>query len=66
MRWCLRGLAAAALVLGAAGCGENAAEVVPYTSVDQVFSEPIFRSFEKQTGTRKRLGYRTPEEVYVP
>lgn len=48
------------------GCGENAAEVVPYTSVDQVFSEPIFRSFEKQTGTRKRLGYRTPEEVYVP
>src|SRR2546428_10450818 len=44
-RWCwiLIGLAASA-------CGRGGPEVVPYASVDQVVSEPIFRDFERQTG----------------
>ena len=38
-------LALFALALGACSRG-GAREVVVYTSVDQVFSEPIFRAFE--------------------
>ncbi|MGE5403537.1 MAG: extracellular solute-binding protein [Candidatus Saccharibacteria bacterium] len=36
------------------GCGSNPVErkVVVYTSVDQVFSEPIINDFEKQTGIK--------------
>jgi iron(III) transport system substrate-binding protein len=34
---------------------------VVYTSVDQVFSEPIFRAFEKQTGIRVRAVFDTEE-----
>lgn len=36
-------------------------EVVVYTSVDQVFSEPIFRGFEAATGVRTRAVYDTEE-----
>lgn len=32
-----------------AGCGGISGDVVAYTSVDQVFSEPIFRAFEQRT-----------------
>ena len=32
-------------------------EVVIYTSVDQVFSEPIFKAFEEKTGVRVRAVY---------
>lgn len=35
----------------------NAKEVVVYTSVDQVFSEPILREFEDETGIRLRALY---------
>ncbi len=56
-----RWLGAGSLVLGAVGCGETAPEVVPYTSVDQVFSEPVFRSFEEQTSTRVRAVFDTEE-----
>jgi len=35
--------------------------VVVYTSVDQVFSQPIFRSFEEETGIRVRAVYDTEE-----
>ncbi len=31
---------------------QNSKEIIVYTSVDQVFSEPIFNEFEKQTGIR--------------
>jgi len=36
------------------GCGENESkrEVVIYTSVDQIFSEPILKDFEKKTGIK--------------
>jgi iron(III) transport system substrate-binding protein len=43
----------------AAAAGD--AEVVVYTSVDQVFSEPVFRAFEDSTGVRVRGVYDTEE-----
>jgi iron(III) transport system substrate-binding protein len=45
-----------------AGCRSAAnREVVVYTSVDQVFSEPILRAFEQATGIRIRAVYDTEE-----
>ena len=43
------------------GCGKNANEVVVYTSVDQVFSEPVLQDFEKQTGIKVRAVFDTEE-----
>jgi iron(III) transport system substrate-binding protein len=51
------------LLLVAAGClscRRKSSEVVVYTSVDQVFSEPVFRSFEK-SGTPLRAVFDTEE-----
>lgn len=39
----------------------NAREVVVYTSVDQVFSDPVFRAFEAESGLRVRAVYDTEE-----
>lgn len=36
-------------------------QVVVYTSVDQVFSEPVFQRFEEQTGIRVRAVFDTEE-----
>ncbi len=36
-------------------------EVVVYTSVDQVFSEPVLRDFEKTTGVRVKMIFDTEE-----
>jgi len=55
-RFCL--LAALALAaLSACGKKEAGREVVVYTSVDQVFSEPVLRGFERETGIRVRPVY---------
>jgi iron(III) transport system substrate-binding protein len=43
------------------GCRRGTGEVVVYTSVDQVFSEPVFRAFEAGTGVRVRAVYDTEE-----
>jgi len=44
------------------GCeGNRHPEVVAYTSVDQVFSEPLFRAFEQASGIRVRAVYDTEE-----
>ncbi len=44
------------------GCGQKGAnEVVVYVSEDQVFSEPILRDFEAETGIRVRAVYDTEE-----
>jgi iron(III) transport system substrate-binding protein len=43
------------------GCESKGAEIVVYTSVDQVFSEPVFRAFEKETGIRTRAVFDTEE-----
>lgn len=45
-----------------AGCGRKAAnEVVVYVSEDQVFSEPILRDFERDTGIKVKAVYDTEE-----
>ncbi len=43
------------------GAPSAATEVVAYTSVDQVFSEPVFRAFEEETGIKVRAVYDTEE-----
>lgn len=56
--------AACALVAQASGCdscGTSGPEVVVYTSVDQVFSEPVFRAFEESSGISVRAVYDTEE-----
>jgi hypothetical protein len=47
--------------VGLSGCKSRKREVVVYTSVDQVFSEPIFKSFEHDTGTTVRAVFDTEE-----
>ena len=42
-------------------CSSNSNEVVIYTSVDQVFSEPILKDFEKETGIKVRAVFDTEE-----
>lgn len=51
-----------AVAMGLAGCEkEPRPEVVVYTSVDQVFSEPVFRAFERASGVRVRAVHDTEE-----
>jgi iron(III) transport system substrate-binding protein len=42
-------------------CKRTAREVVVYTSVDQVFSEPVFKEFERQSGIAVRAVFDTEE-----
>lgn len=50
------------LLAALAGCSQQTGqEVVIYASVDQVFSEPVFRAFEQATGIRVRAVYDTEE-----
>ena len=42
-------------------CNNHNNEVVVYTSVDQVFSEPILKDFEKETGIKVKAVYDTEE-----
>ncbi|MGQ0650217.1 MAG: extracellular solute-binding protein [Gemmatimonadaceae bacterium] len=57
----VRGLASALIAIAASGCREDTNQVTPYTSVDQVFSEPSFRTFEDETGVRVRGVFDTEE-----
>lgn len=53
-----RALAIAVLALPlTTGCGSEQPEVVVYTSVDQVYAEPILADFEAETGVRVRAVY---------
>jgi iron(III) transport system substrate-binding protein len=52
---------AAGLVLALLGCGRSDCDVVAYTSVDQVFSEPVLRAFEAASGMRLCAVYDTEE-----
>ena len=47
--------------VAASACGRGGREVVSYTSVDQVASEPIFRDFERQTGVAVQAVFDTEE-----
>ncbi len=42
-------------------CSKNSNEVVVYTSVDQIFSEPVLKDFEKETGIKVKAIYDTEE-----
>jgi len=42
-------------------CKPNGNEVVVYSTVDQVFSEPVLKDFENETGIRVRAVYDTEE-----
>jgi iron(III) transport system substrate-binding protein len=48
-------------VLLLAGCRSTSNEVVVYTSVDQIFSEPVLKEFEKETGIKVNAVYDTEE-----
>src|SRR6266498_1148616 len=54
-------LLALAAVSGAVACRSRAREVVVYLSIDQVFTEPILRDFERQTGVKVRAVFDTEE-----
>ena len=49
------------LIIFINGCSNNRNEVVVYTSVDQVFSEPVLKDFEQQTGIKVKALYDTEE-----
>lgn len=50
-----------AILACAAGCTPSSPEVVVYTSVDQVFSEPVLKEFERRSGVAVRAVYDTEE-----
>jgi iron(III) transport system substrate-binding protein len=54
-------LLVAVLVALTPACKRGAREVVVYTSVDQVFSEPVFKEFERQSGIAIRAVFDTEE-----
>lgn len=45
------------LILWLGGCTQKQEEVVIYTSVDQIYSEPIFNWFEQETGIQVKAVY---------
>jgi len=49
------------LALVVISCQNTSEEVIVYTSVDQIFSEPVLTEFEKQTGINVRAVYDTEE-----
>ena len=51
----------ACATFGLSACKSKSREVVVYTSVDQVFSEPIFKGFERESGIRVRAVFDTEE-----
>jgi len=52
---------ASVIILFAAGCNNNTNVVVVYTSVDQIFSEPILKGFENSSGIIVKAVYDTEE-----
>ena len=62
MRRSCRLMLIAMLLAGAAACApDSKKEVVVYTSVDQVYSAPVFRAFESASGIRVRAVFDTEE-----
>ncbi len=49
------------IVFISSGCNQNSDEVVVHTSVDQKFSEPVLKEYEKETGIRVKAVYDTEE-----
>ena len=49
------------LLLLATSCNKGGNEVIVYSTVDQVFSEPVLKDFETKTGIKVRAVYDTEE-----
>ena len=49
------------IVLFIIGCTNSTNQVIVYTTVDQIFSEPILKEFEKETGIKVKAIYDTEE-----
>jgi iron(III) transport system substrate-binding protein len=49
------------ILLFTTSCNNSTNEVVVYTSVDQIFSEPILKGFEDETGIKVKVVYDTEE-----
>ena len=49
------------ILLFITSCNDSKNEVVVYTTVDQVFSEPILKDFERETGIKVKALYDTEE-----
>lgn len=49
------------IILITSSCNDNSNEVIVYTSVDQIFSEPILKGFEDETGIEVKVVYDTEE-----
>ena len=49
------------LAIFVSSCTNNQQEVVIYTTVDQIFSEPILKDFEKETGIKVKAVFDTEE-----
>ncbi len=49
------------LLFFALSCSNDDREVVVYTSVDQIFSEPVLKDFERETGIRVKAVFDTEE-----
>lgn len=54
-------LALAVAVVGIASCRSRGREVVVYLSIDQPFTEPILRDYERQSGVKVRAVFDTEE-----
>lgn len=61
MRSILVGLLGLITTLILASCSQKNNEVVVYSSIDQIFSEPILRDFEKQSGIKVKMVFDTEE-----
>jgi iron(III) transport system substrate-binding protein len=61
MRLCSWVIVLSALVVAACGPRATASTVTVYVSTDRVFSEPVLRVFEQQTGIRVEAVYDTEE-----
>src|SRR5918993_5541393 len=61
MKHLCRSTLLAMLGLVIAGCGDKQPEVVVYTSVDQVFADPVLRQFEATSGLKVRAVFDTEE-----
>jgi len=49
------------IVIFIISCNKDQNEVIIYTTVDQIFSEPILKDFEKETGIKAKAIYDTEE-----
>ena len=49
------------ILLITSSCNNNSNEVVVYTTVDQIFSEPVLKEFEEESGITVKVVYDTEE-----